>query len=56
MTVDCGIELRKFNIAVLSLYPGAVKTEMFDSMIKTKKEAIQSMINKEELNLPKSIV
>lgn len=28
MAVDCGIELRKHNIVMLSLYPGAVKTEL----------------------------
>ena len=56
MAVDCGIELKKFNVTMLSLYPGAVKTEMFDSMIKTKKDSVELMINKEELNIPKSIV
>jgi short-subunit dehydrogenase len=28
MAVDCGIELKKSNVAMLSLYPGAVKTEL----------------------------
>ncbi len=28
MAVDCGIELRKYNVTMLSLYPGAVKTEL----------------------------
>lgn len=28
MAVDCGIELRKQGVVMLSLYPGAVKTEL----------------------------
>ncbi len=28
MAVDCGIELKKHNVTMLSLYPGAVKTEL----------------------------
>jgi dehydrogenase/reductase SDR family protein 1 len=28
MAVDCGIELKKHNVAMISLYPGAVKTEL----------------------------
>ena len=31
MAVDCGIELKKFNVAMLSLYVGAVKTELIKS-------------------------
>jgi NAD(P)-dependent dehydrogenase (short-subunit alcohol dehydrogenase family) len=30
MSVDCGVELAEHNITVLSLWPGAVKTENFD--------------------------
>ncbi|XP_038070036.1 dehydrogenase/reductase SDR family member 1-like isoform X2 [Patiria miniata] len=29
MAADCAIELRKHNVACISLWPGAVKTEMF---------------------------
>lgn len=28
MAVDCGIELKKQGVVMLSLYPGAVKTEL----------------------------
>ena len=33
MAVDCGIELRKHNVCMLSLYPGAVRTELVTSII-----------------------
>ena len=33
MAVDCGIELRKHNVACLSLWTGGVHTEMMDKMI-----------------------
>ena len=32
MAVDCGIELKKFNVAVLSLYLDVVKTELIKSL------------------------
>ena len=32
MAVDCGIELRKHGVTMLSLYPGAVKTELITSL------------------------
>jgi len=35
MTQDCGIELRQNNITCLSLYPGAVRTELITDMIKS---------------------
>jgi dehydrogenase/reductase SDR family member 1 len=28
MAADCGFELRKSNVAFISLYPGAVRTEL----------------------------
>ena len=28
MAGDCGIELKKHNVTMISLYPGAVKTEL----------------------------
>ena len=33
MAVDCGIELKKHNVACLSLYPGAVKTELIEKLV-----------------------
>jgi len=33
MSVDCGHELRKQNVAVISLWPGPVKTEMINANI-----------------------
>ena len=38
MAVDCGIELKKFNVAMLSLYVGAVKTELIKSHFDDLKE------------------
>lgn len=32
MAVDCGIELKKHNVVMLSLYPGAVKTELITEL------------------------
>ena len=34
MAVDMGIELRKKNVCVVSLWPGAVITELVDDQIK----------------------
>lgn len=36
MSVDCGIELRSHNITCLSLYPGAVRTELIMDQMKSK--------------------
>jgi len=36
MSVDCGIELKQHGITCLSLYPGAVRTEMIMDQMKTK--------------------
>ena len=33
MAVDCGVELKKHNVACLSLYPGAVKTELINKLV-----------------------
>ncbi len=38
MAADCGIELKKHNIAMLSLYPGAVKTELVTQLCETSKD------------------
>lgn len=37
MAVDCGIELKKHNVTMLSLYPGAVKTELVTKLRGTEK-------------------
>jgi NAD(P)-dependent dehydrogenase (short-subunit alcohol dehydrogenase family) len=33
MAIDCGIELRKHNVCMLAIYPGAVKTELVSEII-----------------------
>ncbi|ESO00622.1 hypothetical protein HELRODRAFT_83027 [Helobdella robusta] len=38
MAVDCGIELREHNVCCVSLWPGAVKTELVDKMLTEAKE------------------
>ena len=35
MAADCAIELRKHNVAFISLWPGAVRTELISEMMKT---------------------
>lgn len=32
MAVDCGLELKNAGVVMLSLYPGAVKTELVMSL------------------------
>lgn len=43
MSVDCGIELRKSNVACLSLLLGGVKTELTEQMIRDKGD--QAVLN-----------
>lgn len=43
MAYDCAVELQKFNVAFLSLWPGAVKTE-------TIKETMEKLNNQSELS------
>lgn len=37
MAVDCGIELKKHNVTMVSLYPGAVKTELCTELVNSDK-------------------
>ena len=37
MAADCALELRKHNVAYVSLWPGAVKTEIFSEMMGSDK-------------------
>jgi len=39
MAADCGIELKKYNVAMISLYPGAVKTELVTQLSESAKES-----------------
>jgi len=39
MAADCGIELKRSNVAMISLYPGAVKTEIINSFTKKYEES-----------------
>jgi dehydrogenase/reductase SDR family protein 1 len=41
MAVDCGKELREHNVCMLSLYPGHVKTELFEALIGKQEESIR---------------
>jgi dehydrogenase/reductase SDR family protein 1 len=34
MAGDCGIELKKFGVTMISLYPGPVKTELIANLAK----------------------
>lgn len=36
MAADCAVELRASNVAFVSLWPGAVRTEFFTHMVKTQ--------------------
>ena len=36
MSVDCGIELKKSNVACLGLLLGGVRTELSEQMVKEK--------------------
>jgi dehydrogenase/reductase SDR family member 1 len=52
MAADCGFELRKSNVAFVSLYPGAVRTELcLDIVNKIEQNATteKPMTNKEKL-------
>jgi dehydrogenase/reductase SDR family member 1 len=42
MAADCAIELKKFNVAMISLYPGAVKTELVAALSKNAVETEES--------------
>ena len=33
MAADCAVELRKHNVACISLYPGAVRTETIEESL-----------------------
>ncbi len=37
MAVDCGIELKSHNVACISLWPGAVKTETIAEQLETSR-------------------
>lgn len=37
MAVDCGIELKKHNVTMISLYPGPVKTELCTELVNSEK-------------------
>ena len=40
MVSDCSIELKDQNVAMISLWPGAVSTETFEEKVKHGKDAI----------------
>ncbi|RNA30988.1 dehydrogenase reductase SDR family member 1-like [Brachionus plicatilis] len=47
MAVDCGKELSKHNVVMLSLYPGAVKTELVTDMISKQNPDISGISGKQ---------
>ena len=47
MAADCGIELKKHNVAMISLYPGAVKTELIQAFTKNFSNENTNIENKE---------
>ncbi len=47
MAADCGIELKKHNVAMISLYPGAVKTELIQAFTKSFSNEDATVENKE---------
>jgi len=48
MAVDCAIELRKSSVAVISLWPGPVKTEMINANMETADAKVASMFQQGE--------
>ena len=46
MAVDCGKELRKHNVTMLSLYPGAVKTELVTELMTKKNPNVSGVSGK----------
>jgi dehydrogenase/reductase SDR family protein 1 len=42
MAVDCGIELRKHNVCMCAIYPGAVKTELVKTILNNTEQATKS--------------
>ena len=49
MAADCAVELRHHNIAFISLWPGAIKTEVFvnavrDSSMKVRVDSYLSLV------------
>ena len=51
MAVDCGKELSKHNVIMLSLYPGAVKTELITDLISNQNPNISGISGKVYLNI-----
>jgi len=46
MAVDCGIELKKSNVAMISLYPGAVRTELVTDLMSKNDRPIDNIESK----------
>ncbi len=40
MAGDCGVELKKFGVTMVSLYPGAVKTELVTNLAEKEPQVI----------------
>ena len=44
MARDCGLELEKYNVAFVSLWPGPVKTETVMDMINKKGQDVNKQV------------
>ena len=51
MAADCGLELRKHNVACVSLWPGSVKTENIVYMLKKTEEEGNKVKNNEDVSV-----
>lgn len=43
MAVDCGIELKKHSVTCVSLWPGAVKTELISSAAENMDDRLRTV-------------
>ena len=44
MAADCGLELRPHNVAFVSLWPGAVKTELLTEVVNSDQEGVKDVV------------
>ncbi|XP_072051984.1 dehydrogenase/reductase SDR family member 1-like [Amphiura filiformis] len=44
MAADCAVELRPYNVAFVSLWPGAVKTELLTEVVHSNKPGINDVV------------
>ena len=44
MAADCGLELRPHSVAFVSLWPGAVKTELLTEVVNSDQEGVKDVV------------